>query len=259
MGSLTFVGLGLQSENGMTLEGLDVARKAGGAFAEFYTNRMPGLNLEHLEMLIGKKVHLLDRTQLEEDGGRQLIAAAQKGSVVFFVPGDPMIATTHVSLRITLSKNGIESRIIHAASITSAICGATGLQSYKFGKTITIPQDEPLPQSVPDTISDNSKRGLHTLLLLDINASEANQMTIREAAARMTRARPSLQNALAVGAARIGAIDEKVKAAKMRDLPNTEFGNTPHSIVAIGKLHFMEAEALKVLCGAHDEDLRENS
>ncbi len=255
--SLTFIGIGLNDEKGITVEGLEEARKADSAFGEFYTNVMPNLNLKRLEKEIGKKVEVLNRTQLEDEGGGRLLNAASKERVVFLVPGDPLIATTHVSLRLSLARMGISSRVIHAPSIVSAACGATGLQSYKFGKSITIPRDRPLPKSVLDTISDNRIRGLHTLVLLDVQAGRSSQMTIRDALAKMMDADPRLATQLVVGVARLGSRDEKVKASKMKTLMDQDFGNGPHSIIAVGKLHFMEAEALEILCGASKEDLRE--
>jgi diphthine synthase len=258
MGSFTFIGLGLNDEKGMTVEGLEEARHSDIAFAEFYTNIMPNLDIGRLESMIGKKIHIVDRTQVENEGGSRLLEASQAGRVAFLVPGDPMIATTHVSLRLSLSKIGIKTRIVHAASIMSAICGATGLQSYKFGKTVTVPYEEPLPKSVLDTISDNHDRGLHTLLLLDVKSGQDIQLTIWDAAARIMRADPKMQSVLAVGAARVGALDEKMKASKMRTLANEDFGGPPQSIVVVGKLHFVETEALRILWGAQDSDLRDS-
>ncbi len=258
MDSFAFIGLGLNDEKGLTLEGLEEARRADRVFAEFYTNPMPALDMKRLEKLIGKKIHVLNRTQLEEEGGRELIRSAKEDSVAFLVPGDPMIATTHISLRLSLSKTGIGSRIIHGPSIISAVCGATGLQSYKFSKTVTIPYDPPLPASVLETISDNRGRGLHTLLLLDVKADQNKQLTIAEALTKITSANPSLESRLAVGVARIGARDERVKASRIGLLINEDFGGPPQSIVVVGKLHFMEADALRIICGAQDSDLREN-
>ncbi len=259
MHSFVFIGLGLNDEKGLTLEGLDEAQRADSVFAEFYTNIMPALDMKHLEQLIGKKIHLLNRPKLEEEGGRELIRSAREGSVAFLVPGDPMIATTHVSLRLLLSKAGVRSRIIHAPSIMSAVCGATGLQSYKFGKAVTVPYDPPLPASVLETISDNYGRGLHTLLLLDVKVDQSKQLTIAEALAKITSANPILESRLAVGVARLGACDEKVKASRIGLLVKEDFGGPPQSIVVVGKLHFMEADALRIICGAQDSDLRENS
>ena len=257
--TLTFIGLGLNDEKGITVEGLEEARAADSAYGEFYTNLMPNLDLGRLEKEIGKKVEVLNRVQLEDEGGVRLLRAAGRERVVFLVPGDPLIATTHISLRLSLARMGIMSRVVHAPSIVSAICGATGLQAYKFGKSISIPRDQPFPKSVLDTISDNSERGLHTLLLLDVQAGKSSQLTIRDAVAKMIAADHVMSDRLAVGVARLGSRDEKIKASKMKTLIEEDFGNAPHSIVVVGKPHFVEAEALEVLCGASKEDLREPS
>src|SRR5437016_10961333 len=170
--SLAFIGLGLNDEKGITLEGLEEARRADSVFGEFYTNIMPNLDLKRLEKVIGKKVEVLDRSQLEDEGGRRLLKAASEERVAFLVPGDPLIATTHISLRLSLAKMGIASRVVHAPSIVSAVGGATGLQSYKFGKYCTIPRYQSLSRYVIDTISANSDRGLHTLILIDVQAGK---------------------------------------------------------------------------------------
>src|SRR5438552_12892696 len=213
--SLAFIGLGLNDEKGMTLEGLEEARQADSVYGEFYTNIMPNFDLKRFEKEIGKKVEVLSRSQLEDEGGEKLLRAASKENVAFLVPGDPLIATTHISLRLSLAKMGIVSRVIHAPSIVSAVCGATGLQSYKFGKSITVPRDQPLPKSVLDTISENSDRGLHTLILLDVQAGRTSQMTIRDAITKITTSDPRIGTRVGDGVGRLGSRDEKVKAAKM--------------------------------------------
>ena len=62
---------------------------------------------------------------------------------------------------------------------------------------------------------------------------------------------------LVVGIARAGSNNPTVKAGFLEDLLNYDFGDSPHSIIFPGKLHFMEAEALIVLARAPDS-LREN-
>src|SRR5438093_8761962 len=176
---------------------------------------MSNFDLKRFEKEIGKKVEVLSRSQLEDEGGEKLLRAASRERVAFLVPGDPLIATTHVSLRLSLAKMGIPSRVIHAPSIVSAVCGATGLQSYKFGKSITVPRDQPLPKSVLDTISDNSDRGLHTLILLDVQAGKISQMTIRDAITKITTADPRLETLLTVGTGTHGAKNDKVNGFRM--------------------------------------------
>jgi diphthine synthase len=253
--SVAFIGLGLNDERGLTLEGLDEARRASSVFAEFYTNIMPGLDREKLELQLGKKIVVLSRVQLEDEAGKRIVEAAGRERVAFLVPGDPMIATTHVSIRLELAKRGIPSRIIHGPSIASAVCGATGLQSYKFGKSVTLPQQPGVPGSVLDTVRDNKTRGLHTLILLDVRPESSKQLSIGEGAAKLVAADFAVCDWLGIGVARIGSQDQFVLAAKLGKLQNQDFGRIPHCLVVPGKLHFMEVEALKAFCGAGDADL----
>ncbi len=253
--SVAFIGLGLNDERGLTIEGLEEARRSSNVFAEFYTNIMPALDRKKLELLLGKKIVVLNRIQLEDEGGKQIVEAAERGRVAFLVPGDPMIATTHISIRLELAKKGIPSKIIHGPSIVSAVCGATGLQSYKFGKSVTLPQEPGVPGSLLDTVRDNKTRGLHTLILLDVRPELSKQLTIGEAATKLVVADPGLRNWMGIGVARIGSEDELVGSAKLGKLQNQDFGRTPHSLVLPGRLHFMEVESLRAFCGAEDEDL----
>jgi diphthine synthase len=253
--SIAFIGLGLNDERGLTIEGLEEARRSSSVFAEFYTNIMPGLDRKKLELLLGKKVVVLSRVQLEDEGGKRVVEAAARERVAFLVPGDPMIATTHVSFRLELAKKGIPSRIIHGPSIMSAVCGATGLQSYKFGKSVTLPQEPGVPGSVLDTLRENKTRGLHTLILLDVRPELSKLLTIGEAAAKLAIADSALENWMGIGVARIGSDDQLVLSAKLGKLQNQDFGMVPHSLVIPGRLHFMEVESLKAFCGANDADL----
>ena len=252
--SVAFIGLGLNDERGLTLEGLAEARQADRVFAEFYTNTMPGLDREKLELLVEKKIVVLNRVQLEDEGAEQIVKAA-RGRVAFLVPGDPMIATTHMSIRLELAKRGILSRIIHGPSVASAVCGATGLQSYKFGKSVTLPREPGVPGSLLDAIRDNKNRGLHTLTLLDIRPEPAEQLTVAKAASKLVAADPAIGNWIGVGVARIGAGDQFVFSTRLGELQSKDFGRIPHCLVIPGRLHFMEVEALKAFCGAEDADL----
>lgn len=255
MPPVIFVGLGLNDEKGMTLEGLQEARNADRVFAEFYTSVMPNLRVDKLEDMIGKKIEVLTRAHLEDENGEKILSSAKHERVAFLVPGDPMIATTHVSLRLTLAKKGIESSISHSASIFSAVCGSTGLQSYKFGKSTTLPRDEPAPPSVIDVIRENSSRKLHTLLLLELKTDTKPQLTIGSAVNKLVQADRAIIERLAVGVARLGSPEQKVRAGRVSGLAETDFGPVPHALVFPGKLHFMEAEALKAFAGASDSDL----
>ena len=57
---------------------------------------------------------------------------------MFQVVGDPFGATTHSDLFIRARERGIQTQVVHNASIMNAI-GCCGLQLYNFGETISIP------------------------------------------------------------------------------------------------------------------------
>src|SRR5260370_7520847 len=97
--SVAFIGLGLNDEKGLTLEGLEEARHANSVFAEFYTNVMPGLDLKKLELLLGKKVVVLNRIHLEDEGAKSIFSPAQSEKFTFLVPRNPFIALTTILLR----------------------------------------------------------------------------------------------------------------------------------------------------------------
>ncbi|MEM2942655.1 MAG: diphthine synthase [Candidatus Bathyarchaeia archaeon] len=257
MSRLTFVGLGLYSEMGIPLEGLEEAKRARHVFAEFYTSYMPGLDRPSLERMIGKSVEVLTRKEVEEMAETRILAYAKREPCVFLTPGDPGVATTHIDLRLRAERNGIRTSVIHAASIQSAIAGATGLQSYKFGRTVTVPfRPVSSSESPYVNICENRLRGLHTLALLDIDAENMKYMTIPEGLTELIRVeervgRGGLRvDTLAVGVARLGSPQAIVKADTVGSLMNIDWGGPPHCLVFPGRLHFMEAEALEIVCGA---------
>jgi diphthine synthase len=260
LGELVFVGLGLHDEKGISLCGLEEIKTADAAFMELYTSLLPNFSKKRLEKISGKKLQVVSRKELEEENGKVIIEVAEKGKAVLLVPGDPLIATTHVALRIYAEKLGIETRIVHGASILSAVIGLCGLHNYKFGKSVTIPFPEETPSETPyEVIAQNKKLGLHTLCLLDIKTEEKRYLSIAESLGWLLKIEKKRKekiitpNSLMVGVARAGSKKPTVKAGFLRELMNYDFGEPPHSIVFPGKLHFMEAEALVVLAGASDK------
>ena len=254
---LVFVGLGLHDELGISLRGLEETKGADSVFMELYTSLLPGFSVKHFEEICGKKAQVLSRRDIEEDNGERLLSMAERGRVVFLVPGDPLIATTHVALRIEAEKRGIKTLVVHGASILSAVIGLSGLHNYKFGKTVTIPFSDGSRSETPyEVISENSSRGLHTLCLLDIKVDERRCMSIRDALTLLLEVESKRKEGiiaaatLSVGIARAGSKDPRVKAGSVKDLLDYDFGKPPHAMIIPGRLHFTEAEALIVLAGA---------
>ena len=264
MSHLTFVGLGLYNERSISLRGLDLAKEADYVFAEFYTSLMPGLDMENLEKLIGKSILVLKRADVEEHAESKILDAIKGKKAVFLVPGDPMIATTHIDLRLRAEKTGIKTNVIPGASIFSAICAVTGLQAYKFGRTVTLPhiKSNSPPGSPYDHIGANLENGLHTLILLDIMAEKGYYMAIKEGLEYLQQIELNRKqnivhnNRLVIGVARAGGDDAVAKTGTVSELLKYDFGRPPHCLVVPSQLHFMEAEALRILTGAEPEALK---
>jgi diphthine synthase len=256
-GEIVLVGLGLHDDKGISLRGLEEVKSADIVFIELYTSLLPEFSLSRLEKVAGKTFHVISRRELEEENGETILKAAEHGKAVLLVPGDPLIATTHVVLRLEAAKRRIATRVVHGASVLSAVIGLSGLHNYKFGKSVTIPfQNETSVQTPYEVVAQNRQFGLHTLCLLDIRADGKQYMSIREGLQFLSEIEKKLkqkvvaENTLAVGIARAGSEKPVVKAGTVKELMNYDFGGPPHTLVFPGKLHFMEAEALVVLAGA---------
>ena len=260
MGEIVFVGLGLYDELGISLRGLEELKNADAAFIELYTSFMPEFSIRRFEELCGKRIRKISRKELEEESGKIVIEAAKRGKAVLLVPGDPLIATTHIALRIYAEKLGVKTRVVHGSSIISAVMGLCGLHNYKFGKSVTIPFQNENPSETPyEVIAKNKENGLHTLCLLDIKAEEKRCMKIREGLEMLLKIEEerkknvATMETIAVGVARAGSSNPTVKASFIRELLNYDFGGPPYSLVFLARLHFMEAEALLTLAEAPEK------
>lgn len=259
MNELVFIGLGLNDEKGISINGIEETKTANHVFMEDYTSLMPDFNLQRFEALCGKKVSPISRSDLEEDNGKVILEAAKTGKAVFLVPGDPFIATTHVTLRIDAKKQGIKTRIIHGASIISAIVSLSGLHNYKFGKTVTVPFPENFSQTPYNVIAQNKSLGLHTLCLLDLKAKEKQFLSINHAlkmlkeVEQIKKGNVITPEAAAVGIARAGSNSPTIKADFIKNLVDYNFGEPPFSLIIPGDLHFMEIDALIALADAPAE------
>lgn len=252
-GRLIFIGLGLYDEKDISLKGIEEIKNCDKVYAEFYTAILTGTNLKKIEKTIGKKIEVLSREETEY--GKKILESAETKNVVFLTVGDPMSATTHIDLRLNAIKLGITTKIIHGSSIFTAVPGLLGLQNYKFGRTTTLayPEKDYFPTSPYSIIDFNKKLGLHTLVLLDIQAEKKRFMTANEAMNLLLEMEEKIkgdifkQDHYICVVARAGSDDPLVVAGKINDLIYKDFGPPLHTIVVPGDLHFMEFESLKVL------------
>ena len=258
MGELVFVGLGLHDEKGITLRGLEETRAADVAFAEFYTSALLGTRLAAVESLVGKPVRRVNREQVE--AATTILDTAKDRRVAFLVAGDPMVATTHVDLRLRAAAAGISTRIVHGVSIQGAAAGALGLQSYKFGRTTTVPFPSPgfHPTSPLDPIRENRRAGLHTLVLLDLH-EDGTFLDPKQAVlslldmAKAVSAPEFGPDTLVCVLGRVGSPEVRIVSGRAADVVTRDVGPPLHCLVVPGTLHFLEKEALIAFAGApHD-------
>ncbi|KPU63751.1 diphthine synthase [Thermococcus sp. EP1] len=262
--AIYFIGLGLYDEKDITLKGLEIAKKCELLFAEFYTSLLAGTTIEKIEQQIGKPIRVLNREDVELNFEKIVLKEAKEKNVAFLTAGDPMVATTHADLRIRAKQRGIESYIIHAPSIYSAI-SITGLHIYKFGKSATVayPEKNWFPTSHYDVLKENKERGLHTLLFLDIKADQGRYMSANEAMRillqieEMKKEDVFTENTLAIVLARAGSLTPTLKAGYVKELIKEDFGKQPHVLIVPGKLHIVEAEYLVEFANAPKEILKD--
>ncbi len=260
MGELIFIGLGLYDEKDISVKGLEAARNADKVYSEFYTSDLAGSTLEDVEKQIGCGVKRLSREEVENEALPLKDALDKK--VAFLTAGDPMAATTHVDLRLRAEKEGVTTSMIHSSSIFSAVPSLLGVQHYKFGRTVTLPypkEDRDYPVSPYKNISENKERGLHTLVLLDINSEDGEYMDVNEgvealmALEKRSKADVITEDTLLAGLARVGSSDPDIKAGGPKELLKHDFGPGLHCMVVFGSLHFMEIDSLVQLADAPEE------
>jgi len=237
---LYLIGLGLNDENDLTLKAIETAKKCE-CFIELYTSVWKG-SLENLKEIIRKDIKVLKRKDLEENL-EPFIEKAKENDIVLFVPGDPLAATTHIDIVYEAKRKKIPVKIIHNASIFSAI-GEVGLQLYKYGKTATIPLSGKL-KNVKDAIKRNKRLGLHSLLLLDIDHENKIFMKVADALNLLLKKKIVKETDQIIAFSNAGG-DSKIYYDSVRGLKMKEIEN-PSVLVIPGRLHFREKDFLELI------------
>lgn len=263
MGRLSFVGLGLGAK-GVTLEGVEEMIGSDTIYLEYYTTPHEPQLLKQVQSATGKSFTIVDR-QFVEDGSKILADASEK-NVVLAVLGDPMIATTHNELRVRAIGRGIETRVIHSATIASAAASSSGLHSYKFSRTVTVTREAvgKLAQ-VYHILHENLLEGAHTLLLLEYDTQSGDGVSPADAMAGLLLAEANFKRGIvgeetfALTLSRLGREDAARSAGTFAELSKKEVGGPPHCLVIPGKLHFTEVEAISAIFSVEEKAIRSNS
>ncbi len=246
--TLYMIGIGLNDEKDISVNGLEAVKKCSFVYLESYTSKLQVLP-KKLEKFYGKKIIPANR-ELVESRSEEITDKAKDKDVAFLVVGDVFGATTHTELYLRAKEKGTTVKVINNASIINAI-GITGLELYKFGKTTSVPYPEPnfKPQTAYDAIKGNQEIGLHTLVLLDIKPEK--NMTVNEAINILLGIEKERKEGIftdetmILGCARIGG-DCMIRYGKASELEKVDFGAPLHCIIVPGKLHFVEEEALNM-------------
>ncbi len=262
-GRVVFVGLGLWDARDMSLRARELVREADEVVAEFYTARLMGTDMEELASVVGRSFTVLDREGVES-GADALLDRVAGRTLVFMTAGDALTATTHQDLRRRALERGFRVEVVHGASIKTAVPGLLGLSDYKFGRTTTLVLPRPgfFPESPLDVIVANREAGLHTLVLLDIDAENDRFMTASRGAEvllellrrRKERGEGVDEKALSPGTracvvARAGSRDPLLVAGPLEMLARGDHGVPLHTLVVPGSLSEEEAEMVSRITG----------
>ncbi len=250
--TLYLIGLGLENQYDISLKALNIIRQCDTIYLENYTSLLQ-CTKQDLETLYQKSITLADRNQ-SENFDHQLLSEAKTKSIAFLIIGDPIAATTHIELFKQAKQQHIPVQVIHNASILTAI-GITGLQLYKFGRTISIPFLEDIPQlETPyHVIRENLLLESHTLCLLDLKPNINKFMTPNQAIEILEHIEKRLQekiitnNLQVIACARLGTFTQLIKSGTIKDIKQIDFGPPPYClIIPAKKLHFIEQEMLEI-------------
>ncbi len=238
--SLMLIGTGVAFD--LTLSAIDELKKCDEVYIETYTNLIENEKIAKLEQLLKKKIVSLERNKVES---KFLIERAKDACVALLVSGDPLIATTHVSLLIDAKKVHVKTKIIHNSSIFSAAAGKAGLQIYKFGKTASIPNPRQNynPTSWFDIIKENLKSEAHTLVLLDTEPQPMDAKVALDLIEKTDKDK-ILKNKKIIILSRIGEDNETINYGEIKKLKEIDLGKPPFAITIPGKLHMIEEEYL---------------
>ncbi|MEM3791474.1 MAG: diphthine synthase [Candidatus Micrarchaeaceae archaeon] len=240
---LLLVGIGTKNEE-LSLEALECIKNSKKVFLDSYTSIIEDERKEFLQR-IRKDIEYADRDLLES-GSKRLIDLAREEDVCILVSGDPLIATTHISLLEECHKKNVKFKIVHAPSIISIAMGESGLDPYRFGGVVTVPKwkEKQMPKSFMERIYANLSINLHTILLLDISEG---YMGVEEAIRVLKECdyEKRLNNAILIS---IGK--EKVQMFGSLDYLLTHFDKFERKMYVLivpSKLSFFEEEHLRLL------------
>lgn len=236
---LYLIGLGLDL-HGISEKGLNIVKRCKRIYLENYTVDFP-YSIGELKEFLDKKIFPAEREFVES---LNIVDEAQKMDVALLVYGDPLIATTHISLIQEAKRLGIKCKIIHSASVLDAVA-ETGLQIYKFGKITSMPRWDKeknfVPESFIKTIIENQSINAHSLILIDIGLDF--QTALQQLKSSMENNKMKIGKIIVCQ--RLGTKNQKFFYDSFSRFEEFTGLRSPFCIIIPGKLHFVEKEILE--------------
>ncbi|MEM4295388.1 MAG: diphthine synthase [Candidatus Anstonellales archaeon] len=173
---LSIVGLGICLD--LTENALEEIKNADEVWIEAYTTRYSERILNNvknkIKSIAKKEAKIVDRELMESN---MPLSIAKTKNLVICCFGDPLFATTHISLIAEAEKQRIKWKVIQNAGILNAVL-KIGLSPYKFGQVLTISKwyENYKPLSWAEKLVVNLNNGMHTICLIDPEIKSANEL-----------------------------------------------------------------------------------
>ncbi len=258
---LWLIGIGPGDLGHMTERAKSIAKGCSKRYLEGYTAVLPKDQEELLEEVVGAWERLM-RPSVEDP--ESLLEEARGESVALLVVGDPMQATTHIDLESRCMEEDVRFEVIPGMSATSLAISLSGLQSYKFGRQVTLPYPygEYLAVSPLEMIGNNRVNGLHTLVLLDLDPtgmgfdlptpmSPRQAVSILERMAEKTREEvsgglslPDIRGWDGILLSDVGTSMQRVTSGTLDELSEME-GGFVHTLIIPSKMSDNEKDAFR--------------
>ena len=226
---LWFIGLGISGISELSEDTRNIIKNAEIVYLESFTSPISSNEKEQLENICNGEFKIAKRWMVED--GNEILDNAKDKEIVLLSYGDPYIATTHLELKTRATNDKIETKTVHSSSIVSSLIGEVGLHYYKVGKVLTIMNDPKSMLTPYNTIFDNLLNKTHSVILLEYNEDKSFFLQPQDALTLLLDT-------------------EKTQKRKV-----IEFGDSPHSIIITGKLHFTESDAIKAITECLDEPI----
>ncbi|MFL2493935.1 MAG: diphthine synthase [Candidatus Thalassarchaeum sp.] len=252
---LWLIGIGPGDLGHITERARRVARGCSKRYLEGYTAVLPPAEEGRLESVVGPWERLMrDKVESPES----MLEEARVNPVALLVVGDPMQATTHIDLEERCAAEGIGFHVIPGLTATALAVSLSGLQSYRFGRQVTIPfaDGDYLPTSPFEMICRNKELEMHTLALLDLDPTgmgidQPRPMTPREAVEHLVRMNErseafeaSVEDWGGLLLSDLGTEEERVASGSLKELSEVEGGHI-HTLIVVADFSGMEAEAFE--------------